>query len=225
MPLEVIERQTTEQWYELSGDLAASEIFPRLLPKSESTWDARDGEIETEHEQVDGPYDGCPQPDTEMKKEIAEFTKSAIAEFHDEALTAAKTMLTALKAGQTVLRGDFRELEKNIMEKAAKELGVAVPWDPVEAAQKAAQIAAEQAAYHAQRIPRAQKRVAYAQAMLDENAAAIAEAKKRNKPKMLAHEERQRQIRVEEMEKARRELESLLAGADAAPQQATGEPA
>jgi hypothetical protein len=147
MALQVIERQTTEQWYELSGTLAASEIFPNLLSKSESIWDTaeQDEEIKTEREQVEGKYDGCPQEDDAMEDEIAEFTKSAIAEFHDEALNAATAMLTALKPGDTLLQRDFEDTEMEILEEAAKALGIAVPFDPVEAAQMVAEQAAQEA--------------------------------------------------------------------------------
>jgi hypothetical protein len=72
---------------------------------------------------------------------------------------------------------------------------------------------AEYRAYlHAEEIMHAQKRLAEAQADLDKNAAAIAEAKERNKPKMLAHEEDLRRRRIEQLDHARRELESLVAG-------------
>ena len=71
-----------------------------------------------------------------------------------------------------------------------------------------------QANLHAQRIAEAQKRVAEAQANLDKNAAAIAEAKERNNPKMLAEEWSQRQGRIGTLKVARRELESLMAATD-----------
>jgi hypothetical protein len=145
MSLQVIERQTTTQWYELSGDLEARELFPRLLPNSKSvTENASEPEIKTEPEEVEGGYDGFPQDDAEMEGEIAEFTKSALAEFHDEALAAAKATLTALQGGQTLLHEDFEDEEEVVLGEAAKALGIAIPWDPAEAAQMAAaQAAAE----------------------------------------------------------------------------------
>ncbi len=144
MPLEVIERQTTETWYALTGDLAARDVFPRLLPNSESIKEVEE-DITTESEFDDGKYDGYPQDDGEMEEEIDEFTQSAISEFHDEALTAAKTTLTALNAGKTLLHKDYEHEEEDILEEAAKALGIAVPWDPAEAAQIAAEEAAGEA--------------------------------------------------------------------------------
>jgi hypothetical protein len=143
MSLQVTERQQVEQWYELNGYIEACEVFPRLLPNSESVAEIEE-DIESEHEFNEGRYDGCPQEDESMEDEVAEFTKSAISEFHDEALTAAKNILTALKVGQTLLHGDFEDEEESIVEEAAKALGVAVPWDPAEAAQIAADEAARQ---------------------------------------------------------------------------------
>jgi hypothetical protein len=171
MGLEVTERQTMQQWYELSGDLKARELFPQLLPTSESVKDARevDEEIRTEPEEKAGPYDGFSQPLDAMQDEVDEFTKAAIAEFHDEALTAAKALLTALKAGSTLLHKDFEEVEEEILEEAAKELGVAIPWDPVEAAQ----IAAAEAARRADRLARAK-------ALLADKATAIEGLAKHN---------------------------------------------
>jgi hypothetical protein len=142
MSVQVIERQTTETWYELTGDLAARDVFPRLLPNSEAIKEVED--IRTDPEAKDGRYDGCPQEDEAMAEEIDEFTETAISEFHDEALTAAKNILTALKVGQKLLHGDFEDEEESIVEEAAKALGIAVPWDPVEAAQIAADEAARQ---------------------------------------------------------------------------------
>jgi hypothetical protein len=155
MALEVYERQQTEQWYVLSGYIEAREVFPTLLPNSESVVEIEDdeGEIETEHEFNEGGYDGCPQELEQMEDEVAEFTKSALMEFHDEALAAAKAMLTALKAGETLLRANFDEdgREEVILEEAATALGVVVPWDPVEAAEIAAAEVAHQAALQRQR--------------------------------------------------------------------------
>ena len=149
MSMQVIERQTTETWYELSGDLAARDVFPRLLPDSEAIKEVED--IQTEPEAAEGRYDGCPQEDDAMEDEIAEFTQSAISEFHDEALTAAKSLLAALQAAQTLLHCDFEEVEEVILEEAAKALGVTIPWDPVEAAQMAADEAARQVRLQQQR--------------------------------------------------------------------------
>jgi hypothetical protein len=143
MSLQVTERQQVEQWYELSGYIEACEVFPRLLPNSESVAEVED-DIESEHEFKEGRYDGCPQEDDAMEGEIDDFTKSAISEFHDEALTAAKNMLTALKAGETLLHKTFQDEEEAVLEEAAKALGIAVPWDPAEAAQIAADEAARQ---------------------------------------------------------------------------------
>ena len=78
-----------------------------------------------------------------MGDEIAEFTESAIAnEFHEEALTAARAVLVALKPEQTLYREHFEEAEQRILDEAAQTLGIACPWDP----QETAEIAAEQAA-------------------------------------------------------------------------------
>ena len=68
-------------------------------------------DIQTESEVAAGRYDGYDASDDVMEDEIAEFTKSAIAGFHDEALTAAKIMLTALKTGETLLRRNFEDEE------------------------------------------------------------------------------------------------------------------
>jgi hypothetical protein len=144
MSLQVIERQTTTTWYELNGELEASELFPTLLPNSESVKEIEE-DIETEPEEREGKYDGCPQDDSEMEDEIDEFTKSALSEFHDEAIVAAKALLMGLKAGQTLLCREFEEAEETVLEEAAKELGMAIPWDPAEAAQIAADQAAEEA--------------------------------------------------------------------------------
>lgn len=208
MSLQVTERQTVEQWYELSGNLEARELFPTLLPNSQTAKEIDEEEpIETEREGEAGRYDGYPQEDDEMEGEIAEFTESALSEFHDEALTAAKARLAALKPEQTLLCGDFEDVELVILEEAAEAMGVAIPWDPAEAAE----IAADKAARHAANIVHAQKRVAEAQTLLDKNAAAIARAKDQNKPQMLVHEESLRQLRVSQLEEARRALESLMA--------------
>jgi hypothetical protein len=209
MSLQVIERQSTTQWYELCGHLEASELFPRLLPNSESIKEM-DEEIETEPEVVEGRYDGCLQDDCEMEDEIAEFTKSALSEFHDEALAAAKATLTALQAGQTLLQRGFQDEEEVVLEEAAKALCIAIPWDPVEAAQ----IATEQAASHARNITYAQSDLAHAQTLLDKNTAVIARGKEHNKPHVLAEEERLRPRRIEQVEEARRKLESLMVGTD-----------
>lgn len=174
------------------------------------------------------------------------------SEFHDEALAAAKATLTALQAGQTLLQEDFRDEEKVVLEEAAKALGIAVPWDPAEAAQ----IAKDKAEAHARSIVYAQQRLA--QALLDElspdeeerlrkgraqrlenasrelerlkaeqvvagnethNARKINQAhweveKRRGLLDGTAYEQSNlRKLRVEEVESARQELESLLAGA------------
>lgn len=134
MPLSVTERQTTKTWYELNGDLEARELFPNLLPNSDSVIEMEE-EMSTEPEEDDGRYDGCPASDDEMETEIDKFTNSALAEFHPEALAAAKAKLTALKPGQTLLRGDFEDAEQTILDEAAKELGIPDPWDLAEAAQ------------------------------------------------------------------------------------------
>jgi len=144
MSLSVTERQITETWYELGGDLEARELFPNLLPNSESVKEVEEN-ISTEHEEGEGKYDGFPSELDEMPDEIEEFTESAIAEFHDEVMTAAKARLTALQSGQTLLRGDFEDAEEAILNEAAKELGIPDPWDPVETAQIAAYEAAEEA--------------------------------------------------------------------------------
>ena len=143
MTLQVTERQTTTQWYELSGELEARELFPNLLPNSKSVKEVEE-DIKTEAEEVEGKYDGCPQEDDAMEDENAEFTSTAVAEFNPEALAAAKNRLTALKDGETLLRQNFEEAEEEVLEEAGKVLGVAVPWDPVEAAQIAAYVAAEE---------------------------------------------------------------------------------
>jgi hypothetical protein len=70
MTLHVTERQQTEFWYRLSGHLAASELFPRLLPNSESRKEVEG--IETEHETDVGRYDESPCPDA-MEDEVVEF--------------------------------------------------------------------------------------------------------------------------------------------------------
>jgi hypothetical protein len=136
MPLDVTECQVSKTWYQLTGDLSASELYPKLLPNSQSVVEI-DDPIETEPEEQDGQYDGASADDGEMENEIAEFTKAAIAEFHDEALAAAKTTLTSLKPSQTLLHADFESEEEEILEEAANVLGTAVPWDPIEAAQDA----------------------------------------------------------------------------------------
>jgi hypothetical protein len=144
MALHVTERQTTDTWYELTGDLEACELFPTLLRDSESAKEV-ENEINSEHDTADGRYDGYPAPEA-MEDEVAEFTKAAIAELHDEALAAAKTTLTtALKAGETLLHKNFEDEEEGVLEEAAEVLGVAIPWDPVEAAQVAAEQAVRQA--------------------------------------------------------------------------------
>ena len=48
MTLQVTERQSVEQWYELSGAVEAKELFPTLLPNSESLKEVED--IQTEPE-------------------------------------------------------------------------------------------------------------------------------------------------------------------------------
>src|SRR5579862_4264433 len=108
MSLHVVERQMTETWYELYGELKASDLFPRLLPNTDSTKEVED-EIKTEGEFKEGRYDGCPQEEDEMEEEIAEFTESALVAFHDEAIVAAKALLKALKAGQTLLCREFED--------------------------------------------------------------------------------------------------------------------
>ncbi len=144
MALDVTERQITETWYELTGDLEARDLFPRLLPNSDSIVEVEE-DIQTESEFDDGKYDGCPQDHCAMEDEVEEFTKSAISEFHDEALSAAKTILTVLKAGETLLHKDFECEEEDILDEAAKALGIELPWDPAEAAQLAAEKAAREA--------------------------------------------------------------------------------
>jgi hypothetical protein len=42
MTLQVTERQSVEQWYELSGAVEAKELFPTLLPNSESLKEVED---------------------------------------------------------------------------------------------------------------------------------------------------------------------------------------
>ena len=138
MPLNVTQCSTKETWYQLGGELEACELFPKLLSNSNS-WKEMEEVIDTKHEIDDGPYDGCPAEKCRMANEIAMFTESAIAEFRGEALAAAKAILTALKAGQTLLRRDFKEIEKTLLEEAAKELAISVPWDAAEAAQLAAE--------------------------------------------------------------------------------------
>jgi hypothetical protein len=152
MSLHVTERQATEQWYELDGELSARELFPNLLAKSESVKEIEES-IQSEHEEVEGKYDGCPQEDDSMQDEIDEFIESARAEFHGEALDAAKAVLLALKPGETLLREHFDEegTEEIILEEAAKALGVVIPWDPVEAAEIAAAAVAHQAALQRRR--------------------------------------------------------------------------
>lgn len=143
MPLGVTQCSTKETWYQLWGELEACELFPKLLSSSDS-WKEMEEAIETEHEIDAGPYDGCPAEKCRMENEIAKFTESAIAEFRNEALAAAKAKLTGLEAGQTLLRHDFTAVEQTIVEAAAKELGITVPWDPAEAAQMAAAEAAKE---------------------------------------------------------------------------------
>jgi hypothetical protein len=220
MSLQVTERQQVEQWYELSGYIKACEVFPKLLPNSESVAEVED-DIESEHEFNEGRYDGCPQGPEAMQDEFDKFTKSALSEFHDEALTAAKDLLMALKATETLLHKDFEDKEEEILEEAAKALGIALPWDPAEAAQ----IAAAQIAQHARTIVYAQNDVARAQAMLDQNEAEITRAKAQNKPKMVAHGEGLRGIRIRQLEEARRKLESLVAETDSENTSGAGSPA
>ena len=138
MSFEVIERQVTETWYELQGSIEARELFPTLLPNSESVMEIEDG-ITTEHEVAEGKYDGCPADECEMEDEVAERKESAIVRFAPEALVAAKAWLMALKPGDTLLRADLEEAEETAFEEAAKELGITIPWDPAEAAQLAEQ--------------------------------------------------------------------------------------
>lgn len=144
MALSVTERQKTERWYELYGHLEARELFPKLLPNSDSVMEM-DEEISTEPELVESGYDGCPAEHRRMANEVAKFNESAIAKFRDEALPAANAMLTGLAAGQTLLRRDFKEIEKTFLEEAAKELAISIPWDAAEAAQMAADEAAKEA--------------------------------------------------------------------------------
>ena len=210
MSLQVIERQETKTWYELHGRLEACELLPNLLPDSKAIKETS-GEIETEPEVDDGRYDGFVQDEDVMENEISEFTEDAISEFHDEALAAAKAKLAALKPGETLLHEKFEAEEEPILEEAAKALGIAVPWDPAEAEQ----IAAAEAKQIADRIVRARQSLANAQAMLDKNAAEIVRAKEQNKPKMLAAEEKARPSRIQDLERARQELESAMAEADA----------
>jgi hypothetical protein len=144
MGLQVTERQTTRTWYELSGEVEARRVFPKLLASSRSIKEV-DQEIRTEPEEDEGKYDGFRAEHDAMECEIEEFTQSAIAQFHDEALAAAKGVLMALKSGQTLLLKDFEEAEINILDEAGSTLGIAVPWDPTEAAQMAAKTAADEA--------------------------------------------------------------------------------
>jgi hypothetical protein len=191
MSLRVTERQKLETWYELSGDIEARDLFPTLLPTSNSLVEA--DEIETEHDIGAGRYDGFDQPDYEMRQEIAEFTESALVEFHSEALAAAKAALKALTAGETLLHKNFKDQEVSVLEEAAKALGVVICWDPVGS------------------IVYAQKCLAAAQMLLQQNTSAIAMAKKRNKLELLLKEENLRPARIERVEEARRKLESLMA--------------
>ena len=131
MTLQVTERQSVEQWYELSGAVEAKELFPTLLPNSESLKEVED--IQTEPEVSEGDTDGCPQPDEEMENEIAEFTDSALSEFHDEALTAAKNLLTALKAGKRCCTATSRSKRRKFWRKLPLRLVSPSPgtqWKP-----------------------------------------------------------------------------------------------
>lgn len=150
MALCVIERQQKETWYELHGELKANELFPALLPNSQSNKKPED-DIRTESDFEPGRYDGQKCPDAEargdVEAKIDQFNKLAMAEFHDEALAAAKAKLTALNPGETLLQRDFlEEGDYDVLEEAAKELGISIPWDPAEAAQIEAKWAAEETA-------------------------------------------------------------------------------
>jgi hypothetical protein len=125
MSLCVTERQQTEQWYELSGCLEASELFPKLLAGSNDVLEVEDV-IETPHDTDSGRYDGFEQDQCEMEDEVAEFTQTAIAQFHDSALAAAKALLAT--PGQTLVHRDFEEIEEKVLEEAAMSLGIAIPW-------------------------------------------------------------------------------------------------
>jgi len=143
MPLEVVQRQVTETWYELGGSIEARELFPTLLPNSESVMEI-EGDITTEHEVAEGKYDGSPADEAEMEDEIAEVTESAKERFAPEALTAAKAKLMELKPEATLLHSDLEEAEETAYEEAAKELGITIPWDSAEAAQIAEEEARRQ---------------------------------------------------------------------------------
>jgi hypothetical protein len=88
MPLQVIERQTTKTWYELAESLTSRAVSEASL-NSKSVKEIEE-EIKTERETREGKYDGCLQEDDALEEEIAEFTDSALAEFQEEVLTAAK---------------------------------------------------------------------------------------------------------------------------------------
>lgn len=121
--------EVQRQWLEILGDVGASEIFPRLLSDSESIYEV---EISTEDEAMPGRYDGF---DQDVPEEIQEQAESeAEAEFHDEALQAAKSFLQGIAPAESILREDFEERERKVLEEAAKLLGVEVPWDAAEAA-------------------------------------------------------------------------------------------
>ena len=127
MALTVNEFQTKTTRYELSGDLEARELFPVLLPNSQAFKAIDEDEPIVEEEGGDsedwGPVPGVPRA---MRADVAEFTKSALAEFHDEALAAAKAVL---QAGQALLRKNFKEEEVVVLQEAAEALGVTILWD------------------------------------------------------------------------------------------------
>jgi hypothetical protein len=137
--LRAIERQVTTTWIEVDGEVTAAELFPNLLPESESFIEY---ESNTEEESDDGRYDGCPQDVPEGCEE--EATAQAEEEFHAEALAAARKYL---QAHSSILRKSLEDREVKLLEAAAADLGISVPWDVAEAAQ----IAADQAALEARK--------------------------------------------------------------------------
>lgn len=121
--------QVVRQWVEVLGEVEASELFPALLPNSKSVYEV---EIDTEDDPTPGKYDGFDQDVPDEIQEQAEL--EAEQEFHGEALEAAKSFLQGMAPAISILREDFEEREQEVLEEAAKLLGIDMPWDAAEAA-------------------------------------------------------------------------------------------
>jgi hypothetical protein len=140
--------QVSKTWDEVDGTLEAAELFPNLLPDSTSELEACElveDEDELRTEEREGRYHGCPQ-DVDEDIEAA-LTEMAEAEFRSEALEAAKTYL---RTHSTIFHENLEVREIIILEAAAAELGIVVPWDTEEASQIAKNILTRKAVAEAE---------------------------------------------------------------------------